>query len=280
MTTDLEGLNVSELGTKAYWDEYYKREDGNTRQEHDEVDDQKASTSLSRLESWFDDVGAPEKVLEFLLSPGFPLFSQEEKPKGTTAVLDLGTGNGSTLMSLAVEEDGAIEDARLVGVDYSEASIALARRLWTEIQDSGEAEVGKGTTVEFHVFDITRDTASSQPWWPSSSSSADPGGFDLVLDKGTFDAISLSSDTVDGRKVYEIYPSKVLGMVKPGGFFLITSCNWTEGEVVQRFCNENTARIEGTEARFEVFHKIKYPVYSFGGQQGQGVASVCFRRTD
>jgi hypothetical protein len=33
----------------------------------------------------------------------------------------------------------------------------------------------------------------------------------------------------------ELYPRKLAPLVKPGGFFLITSCNFTEEEVRARF---------------------------------------------
>jgi hypothetical protein len=168
----------------------------------------------------------------------------------------------------------------MVGVDYSRQSVELARKLASQYQ----------TDVEFYVSDLIHDDPHEQPWWPADTPTAAAsgdglrgGGFDLVLDKGTFDAISLSSATVDveaggqrlTKRICELYPAKVLGLVKPGGFLLVTSCNWTEQEVIAWF----TAGLEQHDAKFEVCHTIKYPVFEFGGQKGQGVASVCFRKT-
>ncbi len=194
-------------------------------------------------------------------------------------ILDLGTGNGSTLISLALEEG---VQARMVGVDYSAPSILLAQQLWVKMLENHQrVHGGTATSIVFAVFDVIRGGPKAQSWWPCDYDQYDQSkrvtGFDLVLDKGTFDAISLSSDTVrngDGKeeKTFETYPAKVGDLIRPGGYFLITSCNWTEREVIKRFS------IGEMQDVFEVFHRIQYPVYQFGGQQGQGVASVCFRR--
>ena len=147
----------------------------------------------------------------------------------------------------------------MVGVDYSQASVDLARALWKQH--------GEGDEIRFEKFDLLKDETAE--WWPQD-------GFDLVLDKGTFDAISLSEEMVEinGRivRVVEGYPSKVAGMIKSGGYLMITSCNWTQDEVVRWFTTDTMAGV------FNVFGKVQYPTYEFGGQQGQGVASVCFQR--
>lgn len=154
----------------------------------------------------------------------------------------------------------------MLGVDYSPQSIQLARGL---AQRYASTEVPRNVHphIQFEVLDLIHSDPIAQPWWPSDSR-----GFDLVLDKGTFDAISLSSETVisaDGKqqRVCEVYPRKAMEMVKPGGFLLVTSCNWTEEEVAHWFTD-----------RLQVWAKVKYSKYKFGGQEGQGVATVCFRR--
>lgn len=58
-------------------------------------------------------------------------------------------------------------------------------------------------------------------------------GFDVCIDKGTFDAISLNPDnSKDGKKLY-VHALK--DALKHNGFFAITSCNWTKEQLLDRF---------------------------------------------
>ncbi|KAK4945180.1 Protein-lysine N-methyltransferase efm4 [Elasticomyces elasticus] len=289
-------LDPSELGTKEYWDKYYQNDlDNADVDDEDEIEDDD-QPDPSDLESWFDDVGAPAKTLEFLTSETFPLSpnynhsgADETSRSHHPSVLDLGTGNGSALFALRFEGGYT---GRMVGVDYSRQSVELARKLARQYISSSRSDGNVDANVEsnsnsktsgtgegemsFEILDLIHDTPSEQNWWPEA-------GFDLVLDKGTFDAISLSSATVldsatdQERRICEMYPAKVLEMVRPEGFLLVTSCNWTEDEVVSWFTNADSRGT--TTGKFEVYDRIRYPVFEFGGQKGQGVASVCFRKT-
>ncbi len=140
----------------------------------------------------------------------------------------------------------------MVGVDYSERSVTLAQGI--------AEQKGLGNEIRFERWDVLKDAPG--PW-------GEEGGFDVVLDKGTFDAISLSEE-VDGlaRRVCEGYREKVEGLVKRGGFLLVTSCNWTEGELKRWF----------GDGELEVWGRIEYPSFAFGGRVGQSISSVCFRR--
>ncbi len=248
--------------TPNSWDAHYTN-DLNLHTEDDEPE------SPSDLSSWFDDVDAPARTLVFLTSDTFPLSPSYMPPNGQSAtqkpsILDLGTGNGSTLFQLRLS---GFFTGPMLGIDYSVQSIELARKL---AQTYGEA----CSDIAFEVMDLMRDSPSAQSWWPASSE-----GFDLVLDKGTFDAISLSSETITNpngtrQRICELYPAKATLMVKSGGFLLVTSCNWTEDEVVRWFTASDEAA-----GRLKVWGRVKYPTFKFGGQEGQGVASICFRRT-
>lgn len=184
-------------------------------------------------------------------------------------MLDLGCGNGSSLFELKLEGEYA---GQMVGVDYSQGSIDLSRRLWTKhIEQQDEDEEHQLQDIVFETFDLMQDEPSQQSWWQ-------PGGFDLVVDKGTFDAISLSAQTttLDGKQVRicEAYPGIAAKMIKSGGFLLITSCNWTEEEVVSWFTQG-----PGVQGVLRQYGRVKYPVYEFGGKKGQSVASVCFQKS-
>lgn len=251
--------------TGSSWDQSYQNDLENGLGQDESAD-------LTQLESWFDNCNAPMKVLEYLSSEEFPL--SPNNPTRTTerpSVLDLGCGNGSSLFELKLEGE---YPGQMVGVDYSQGSIDLSRRLWTKyIEQQEEADDAHQLgEIIFARFDIMQDDPSSQSWWPGD-------GFDLVVDKGTFDAVSLSDEmtTVRGKEVRicEAYPAKAARMVKPGGYLLITSCNWTEEEVVRWFTQGADA-----DGVLQVYGRVRYPVYEYSGAKGSSVASVCFRKID
>lgn len=55
----------------------------------------------------------------------------------------------------------------------------------------------------------------------------------VALDKGTYDAISLHPEDPKGKR--EKYISSVWKLLTPQGLLLITSCNWTEKELISHF---------------------------------------------
>ncbi len=93
-------------------------------------------------------------------------------------------------------------------------------------QEEGEEEEGKYNTTHLAPKDEKDEAGKHQ------ERSSD--GFDVVLDKGTFDAISLSSTRdAAGRRLCESYASRVVPFMKSGiGILVVTSCNWTEEELV------------------------------------------------
>ncbi|CAG8888600.1 unnamed protein product [Penicillium egyptiacum] len=259
--------------------------------------------------SWFSEHNAPQKVLHFLTRKSFPLSPRNTAHKGShqPSVLDLGTGNGSMLALL--KKKGGYK-GRLVGVDYSRQSIELARELQRvrghsayrsdsededesddeeEVEGEAEAETEAGsndlpeqeTSIQFEEWDILSSKAllsetglgispSSEetlPWFPYNE-----GGFDIVLDKGTFDAVSLADDAKTTR-VCERYPDIARRLVRRGGFLIVTTCNWTEEELVHWFTGGRTSG-----DRLAVWGRVEYPRFRFGGHEGQGVCTVCFQR--
>jgi len=224
---------------------------------------------------WFSDSAAEEKMIEYMNTLEL---SQDIDNEDNDAlrILDLGTGNGHLLFAL--REDGWA--AELVGVDYSEKSVRLAQQIHQkqleevegveneDNKDDGDNmsvrdnRLGKWSpgTLSFEQYDILQDTPGL---WLKH-------GFDIVLDKGTFDAISLSDDKdpQTGRRTFEGYGRKVAALVRQGGYLLVTSCNWTEDELRKWF-----------ESDVLHFHQsIKFPSYTFGGVKGQTVSSICFKR--
>jgi hypothetical protein len=194
-------------------------------------------------------------------------------------------------------------------VDYSEASVALAARVGAgrrrraeeeghngvvdgDVHETGgrreEEEEGIGAqahdrplsapapggrAVEFMVWDVlagpleavrpSGQGGDEKPW----------EGWDVVLDKGTFDAVSLSSARDEaGRRVCEGYRDRVLQLLKRGGIFLVTSCNWTEAELKGWFEGD------GEVGRLEQVGRVEYRSFSFGGVKGQTISTICFMK--
>jgi EEF1A lysine methyltransferase 2 len=183
----------------------------------------------------------------------------DEVTRENCCFLDLGTGNGHFLLRLrGFVEDGDGEEeekweARCMGVDYSAKSVEFARRI----------AASKGVEVEFKYFDLMSDSPSSILDGKQES------GWDVVLDKGTFDAISLSEEKDDqGRRLCEGYKERVMPLVREGGLLLVTSCNWTGEELRRWFEGEG----------LEVVGEVRYRSFVFGGAKGQTISSVCFRK--
>jgi SAM-dependent methyltransferase len=241
--TQPQHLPPSDLGTKSYWDTAYSRELSNF-----------SSNTEDEGTIWFSDAGAEERMLSFLEN----LSDEGELKKGkegsgeeqASRFLDLGTGNGHLLFALREDE----WQGSMCGVDYSEQSIQLAE----QIRDSkGEGHAD----IQFAQWDILNQRPGS---WLRD-------GFNIVLDKGTFDAICLSQETDEqGRRISEGYREKVQPLVKEGGRFLITSCNWTEEELRGWFEGESSGLV------FE--DKVKYPSFTFGGKTGSSVVTLCFKK--
>eukprot|EP01117_Protostelium_nocturnum_P007344 TRINITY_DN2628_c0_g1_i1.p1 TRINITY_DN2628_c0_g1~~TRINITY_DN2628_c0_g1_i1.p1 ORF type:complete len:220 (-),score=88.99 TRINITY_DN2628_c0_g1_i1:65-724(-) len=154
----------------------------------------------------------------------------------SSSILDLGTGNGATLFKLAKKGF-----KKLVGVDYSVPSIELAKKIAEK----------KELDINFLQDDILDSKLNDK--------------FDLILDKGTFDAISLSEDRESNQRKYIETVLKLLS--NDSSFFLITSCNYNGEELNRLFGND-----------FKFHSEIKYPTFRFGGQEGSTVTSYCWQR--
>ena len=68
--------------------------------------------------------------------------------------------------------------------------------------------------------------------------------FDIVIDKGTYDAISLNAEVIEMRKNgVDPYVRKVRRFCKDGAYFIITSCNWTKDELIDNFKEGKQSRL-------------------------------------
>ena len=211
--------------------------------------DTHAETSSHTGQDWFSDVNASSKILRYLQSSALNLDIED------TSFLDLGTGNGEMLLMLREEGDFR---GKMVGVDYSAASIHLCRKRLEILQE----EAPEVQDIDFVEWDVIHQAPRAE--WGD--------GFDVVLDKGTFDAISLSGERDGngiGRRICERYREKVERLMRRGGCLIVTSCNWTEDELRQWFEGEELCAVG----------RVEYPVFKFGGQTGQSISTICFKKT-
>lgn len=78
-------------------------------------------------------------------------------------------------------------------------------------------------------------------------------GFDVCIDKGTFDAISLNPDnSKEGKK---LYIQTLKDALKDKGFFSITSCNWTKEQLLERFTEGEVKQSAWTQILFCIMFK-------------------------
>ncbi|XP_051234361.1 EEF1A lysine methyltransferase 2 [Dicentrarchus labrax] len=209
-------VGPSKLGTKEYWEDAYQKELETFKEIGDVGEIWFGEESMSRVLRWMDKAKIPENA----------------------AILDIGTGNGAFLVELA--KHGY---TNLTGIDYSPASVKLARNVL-------QAEDLMDVTVKEVDF---------------LNCEGELKGFDVCIDKGTFDAISLTPDNAkEGKK---LYVQAVKDVLKDKGFFAITSCNWTKEQLLDRFS-------EG----FEFVQELPTPNFQFGGKTGNSVTALIFKR--
>ena len=223
---DTTKLNTSKLGTKQYWDDFYAVERKNYEENPEDTG-----------ECWFDDNDAEMRMVDFLNDNigSYGIHS-------ASSMLDLGTGNGHFLFEMH-ENDF---DGKMVGVDFAEQSVQFA------------AEIARAKKYDSHIS-FSQADIFSKDWTP--------GTFDIVLDKGTLDAIALSGVTfADGKTVVDIYSQVIEKLIEKDGVFLITSCNFTEEELIKIIETDKVKK----------WDSVKYPVFEFGGIKGTTICTVAF----
>lgn len=233
----------------SIWDNIYDRE----LQNHQEDEDDEGTI-------WFSESNAEETVLRQLnkLEEEGLLRRTRSANFRASRFLDLGTGNGHMLFRLReADEDDEPWCGEMVGVDYSQTSVQLAQSI--AAQKRADELDGLGS-LQVECWDLL---ASPPDDWLED-------GFDVVLDKGTFDAISLMNSQSQHQHPCEVYREKVAPLVRPDGFLVVTSCNWTRDEL--------KSWLAPSESEMVSFDEATYPSFTFGGRTGQSIVTLVFRR--
>ena len=151
----------------------------------------------------------------------------------TDSIVDIGSGNGKFLSSLL-----DLGFTNLCGLDYSEKAIQMSTA-WCDPR------------IKFRIFDLLTDNSSDTK-------------YQWVLDKGTWDAISLNPAETK-QKLALKYQQSLKRLSCENAKLIITSCNWTRSELESIFTD------------FNVIEEIKHQSFVFGGKTGQVVTTLIIK---
>ncbi|KFM65229.1 Methyltransferase-like protein 10, partial [Stegodyphus mimosarum] len=130
----------------------------------------------------------------------------------------------------------------LTGIDYAIEAIELAKC------------IAKNNNVDINLKALDFLNSSE----PSNSGILNQT-FDIIIDKGTYDAVCLNPTNVTEKR--QQYLKQVQQLLSTEGFFLLFSCNWTKEELLSSFIG------------FKLYDEIKIPSIGFGGKTGQTVTA-------
>lgn len=133
-------------------------------------------------------------------------------PSSSPRVLEIGCGNGTLLFGLL---EAGYDASKLAGIDYSAGAVRLAQ---------GIAATKGGEGITLTQCDFLSDTPAHLA---SEADNEELEYWDLLLDKGTYDAIALGDKDAEGRSPAAGYPARVARILKPGGLFLITCASFS-----------------------------------------------------
>ncbi|XP_036337160.1 EEF1A lysine methyltransferase 2-like [Rhagoletis pomonella] len=183
-------------------------------------------------EIWFDE-DSQVRVINWIM--------KQDNLSTDIKIIDMGCGNGMLLIELARE--GYTD---LLGVDYSPNAIELAKQIAKDQELIIRYEVADLLNNELFLQQI--DTP-----------------FGIVHDKGTYDAISLCPKNPKEKR--EAYIRTVHSIMDEKSVFIITSCNWTEDELIISFVDKFVKKCT-----------IPTPSFKFGGKVGNVVSSIVFTK--
>jgi SAM-dependent methyltransferase len=237
-----ENLNMnflpSRLGTKEFWDSNYNVELKNF-EEFGDIG-----------EIWFGS-NCTLKIISFINSLNLN--------KKTCKCLDIGCGNGH--LSFILKKQGF---NYIWATDYSEKAIELAKKISSSnfdinlLEEDEEEQIEENnqikTNIYFMIDDILHTNIKEK--------------FHLIIDKGTFDSISLNEKSQENQ---QIYIKNIKNLLEDyDSYFIITSCNFTKNELLQFFHHK--------DSNLAYYSEIKYPTLKFGGKEGSQVTTIVFTK--
>ena len=185
-------------------------------------------------EVWFGEE-ASERMIDWLEDR-----RQEGEFSEDCPVLDVGCGNGQLTVDLSKAGWSCV-----TGADYSAGAVQLARKIASQQE----------CQASFLILDIL-DTDMVAANFAAK--------YKVVIDKGTFDAVSLSESSAKDRESYVV---GVATMLQTEGKLLITSCNWTDSELTKHF-----------SSHFSLLETVPTPTFTFGGKTGSSTTFCIFQK--
>lgn len=135
----------------------------------------------------------------------------------------------------------------LTGADYSANAIDLAKQIAAD----------QNMNITYTVLDLLNADEIKQK--------CNDKQFDVVHDKGTYDAISLHPENPSEKRA--IYIQNLFNLTSDDGLLILSSCNWTESEL--------RTSLNG---KFEFYKIIPTPTFKFGGSVGSVVTQIVFKK--
>ncbi len=221
----------SKLGSKEYWDNFYK----------EEISQFENNTELIG-EIWFGKQ-VQKKIVEYI---------NINFTKKYIKILDIGCGNGAFLFKCLKNNF-----TNLVGMDYSEKSVEFANNIKNHKIEEGEEKFNNITFYQEDTRSPFRDVDNEDI------------KFDLIHDKGTFDAFMLNKNNSNIE-----YADYIFYKLKKSGIFIITSCNHLKFDLIKYFIED--PKLNKDKYKFIISGEIPHKSFSFGGQVGQTVTTLVF----
>ena len=153
------------------------------------------------------------------------------------SICDLGCGTGFDLSQLA-----KLGFRNLLGIDYSSNAIDVCRALYS-------SEI-----IRFEVVDILQSNSME-------------GVFDVLIDKGTYDAICLNPDA-DLQRNRQLYMQFITEHLAATGYFVLMSCNFTKEELFKDLLQNHA---------FQVYCDFGTPPFVHVGIQRRKVTGLVLR---
>lgn len=135
----------------------------------------------------------------------------------------------------------------LTGIDYSANAIALAKQIAAD-QDM---------EITYEELDLLNSNEITQKLGTKT--------FDIVHDKGTYDAISLHPEDPAAKRAQ--YIDNLFKLTSNDGLLILSSCNWTEAELCSSL-----------KGKFQLYKTIPTPTFRFGGSIGSVVTQSVFKK--